>query len=76
MKPTVSRLEEAFKDTVDFEMVNIDLPDSAEAKRAYKFIGQPQFVVVSPDGEVLVSRNGYQEFEQLRDDLNQALQAN
>jgi biopolymer transport protein ExbD len=73
MKPAVSRLEEIYKDRVEFELINIDLPESADAKQKYRFIGQPQFVIVKPDGEVLVSRNGYQQFERLRDDLNQAL---
>lgn len=76
MKPAVRRLEEMFKDTVEFELINIDLPESAEAKRKYRFTGQPQFVIVKPDGEVLVSRNGYQQFERLRDDLNKALGVN
>lgn len=75
MKPAVRRLEEMFRDTVEFELINIDLPESAEAKRRYQFVGQPQFVIVKPDGEVLVSRNGFQPFERLRDDLNQALAA-
>ncbi len=73
MKPAVSRLEAMYKDTVEFELINIDLPESAEAKQKYRFVGQPQFVIVKPDGEVLVSRNGYQQFERLRDDLNQVL---
>ncbi len=76
MKPTVSRLEEIYKDTVEFELINIDLPESSDAKLKYRFVGQPQFVIVKPDGEVLVSRNGYQQFERLRDDLNQALGVN
>ncbi len=75
MKPTVSRLEEMYTDAVEFEFINIDSPDSAAAKQKYRFIGQPQFVIVKPDGEVLVSRNGYQQFERLRNDLEQALGA-
>ena len=73
MKPAVSRLEEEFKDRVEFMMVDIDASDSVDAKRKYRFVGQPQFVVLKPDGEILVSRNGYQDFERLRADLNQAL---
>jgi len=73
MKPAVSKLEEEFKNRVEFMMINIDASDSADAKLKYRFIGQPQFVVLKPDGEILVSRNGYQDFERLRADLNQAL---
>ena len=73
MKPAVSRLEEEFKDRVEFRMINVDASDSFEAKQQYRFIGQPQFVVVKSNGEVLVSRNGYQELERLRSDLNRAL---
>ncbi len=73
MKPAVSKLEEEFKDRVEFMKINIDASDSADAKRKYQFIGQPQFVVLKPNGEVLTSRNGPQDFERLRADLNQAL---
>ncbi|MCS7061144.1 MAG: hypothetical protein RMN25_08240, partial [Anaerolineae bacterium] len=66
--------EEMFGNEVQFELINIDLPESAEAKQKYRFIGQPQFVIVNPDGEVVVSRNGFQTFERLRDDLNEALE--
>jgi hypothetical protein len=70
MKPTVSRLEEEFKGRVDFQALNIDDAVNDAAKEKYKFVGQPQFVIVSPKGEVLVSRNGMQSYDKLKADIN------
>lgn len=74
MKPTVSRLELEYKGRVEFQPINIDKPESAASKEKYRFVGQPQFVVVAANGSVVVSRNGYQNYETLRADLEKALQ--
>jgi hypothetical protein len=73
MKPTVRRLEEEFEGRVDFKPMNIDSPDSSEAKRKYKFVGQPQFVIVNGSGEIVASRNGFQQYETLKADIEAAL---
>jgi hypothetical protein len=76
MKPTVSRLEEEFGSKVEFKAINIDDASSAELMQKYNFIGQPQFVVIGADGNVLVSRNGSQRYEKLKADIEAALSAN
>jgi hypothetical protein len=76
MKPTVSRLEEEFGSKVEFKAINIDDASSAELMQKYNFIGQPQFVVIGTDGNVLVSRNGSQRYEKLKADIEAALSAN
>ncbi len=75
MKPTVGRLEEEFKGRVEFQALNIDDAANDEAKAKFKFLGQPQFVVVAPDGYVLSSRNGSQSYEALKADIEKALTA-
>ena len=73
MKPVVNRLEEEFAGQVQFRSSNIDDAVNDGAKAQYKFIGQPQFVVVGADGAVIASRNGIQRFDTLKADLEKAL---
>jgi hypothetical protein len=73
MKPTVRRLEQEFDGRVEFKSLNIDKSDTAEAKKKYNFIGQPQFVVLNSRDQVVSSRNGFQEYETLKADLEAAL---
>jgi hypothetical protein len=73
MQPTVDRLEEEYKGRVTFQALNIDELSTDAAKKQYKFIGRPQFVVVSPNGEVIASRNGMQTYDQLKADIEAAL---
>ncbi len=73
MKPVVNRLEEEFAGQVQFRSLNIDDAVNDGAKAQYKFIGQPQFVVVGADGAVITSRNGIQRFDTLKADLEKAL---
>ena len=74
MIPTVSRLTSEYDGRVDFARVNISDASSKAAKDKYRFIGQPQFVIVSVDGTVIASRGGYQEYKTLKADLDKALQ--
>lgn len=73
MKPVVNRLEEEFTGKVEFRSLNIDEAVNDGAKAQYKFIGQPQFVIVGADGNVMVSRNGIQRYDTLKADLEKAL---
>ena len=75
MKPVVNRLEEEYKGRVDFLPVNIDEASSQGAKTKYQFVGQPQFTVLGPKGEVLSSRNGMQDYAVLKQDIEAALAA-
>jgi hypothetical protein len=72
MKSTVSRLEEEFKGQVDFQALNID-ETSKEIFEKYKFVGQPQFVVVNRNGEIVSSRNGIVKYEVLKADIEKVL---
>lgn len=73
MKPTVRRLEEEFAGKVDFKALDIDDAANAAAMKQYRFIGQPQFVIAMPDGKVIVSRNGWQEYDALKADIEKAI---
>lgn len=73
MKPVVGRLEEEFAGRVEFRALNIDEASTIDAQQKYRFIGQPQFVVLSRAGEILVSRNGVVPFETLKADIEKAL---
>jgi hypothetical protein len=76
MKPTVSRLQQEFKDKIEFRSLNIDDPKNDAAKKQYKFVGQPQFVILSSDGAVTASRNGMQTYETLKRDLEAQIAKN
>jgi thiol-disulfide isomerase/thioredoxin len=73
MKPIVNRLEEEYTGRIEFRALNIDDAQNDDDKVQYKFIGQPQFVVVGADGEVVVSRNGMQRYDTLKADIEKAL---
>jgi hypothetical protein len=73
MKPTVGRLEEEFAGKVDFKALNIDEAVNDDAKAQYRFVGQPQFVILAPDGNIMVSRNGSQTYDTLKADIEKAL---
>ena len=73
MKPVVNRLADEYRDRMDFLLLNIDEPQNREAMAKYRFVGQPQFVVVNAQGEIVASRNGVQTYERLKADIEAAL---
>lgn len=73
MKPTVGRLEEEFAGKVEFKALNIDEAVNDDAKAKYRFVGQPQFVILGADGSILSSRNGSQTYDALKADIEKAL---
>lgn len=73
MKPVVNRLEQEYEGRVEFRPINIDDASSQTAKDKYRFLGQPQFVLVGGQDTVLSSRNGMQSYEQLKKDIEAAL---
>lgn len=73
MKPVVNRLEEEYTGRVEFRALNIDDAQNDDEKVLYRFVGQPQFVVVGTDGQVIVSRNGIQRYDTLKADIEKAL---
>jgi hypothetical protein len=73
MKPVVRRLEEEFQGKLEFKALNIDDAANDAAKATYKFRFQPQFVIATADNQVIVSRNGVLQYEQLKADIEKAL---
>jgi hypothetical protein len=73
MKPTVRRLEEEYFGRVEFRALNVDDAVNDAAKEQYRFIGQPQFVVLKPDGTISTSRNGTSTYDRLKADIELAL---
>jgi hypothetical protein len=73
MKPIVNRLEEEYQGRVTFQALNIDEASTDPFKAQYKFVGQPQFVIVTAKGDVLASRNGIQTYDRLKADIEAAL---
>jgi hypothetical protein len=74
MKPVVGRLEEEFQGRVEFRALNIDDADTIDAQQKYRFIGQPQFVILDQRGEILATHNGVVSYEKLKADVERALQ--
>ena len=68
----MSRLESEFENRVDFIAYDVaGINDNI--KRQYKFIGYPQIVILDGSGEIAFSRLGYQSYEKLKADLEEAL---
>ena len=72
MKPTLSRLEKEFEGKVEFKSWNVD-EQTKETFEKYKFIGQPQFVILTSKGDIMTSRNGAQSYEALKADIEKVL---
>jgi hypothetical protein len=61
MQPIVHGLEDDYGEEIEFVYIDIDDPDSYEAKIKYGFRVQPHFLLVAADGEVLEQWYGYNE---------------
>lgn len=53
MQPTVRRLEAEYAGRILFTGLDIDDPLNADFKQTLKFRGQPQFVLLDGQGQVL-----------------------
>jgi len=60
MQPIVHGLEETYSDDIDFVLLNIDDPDTTEAKLKYSFRYQPHFILLDANGEIVEEWLGYQ----------------
>jgi hypothetical protein len=69
----VRRLEQEYAGRVEFRALNIDDSANDAAKEQYRFIGQPQFVVLKADGTISSSRNGSPSYDRLKADIEKAL---
>lgn len=61
MEPIVHGLEDEYSASIEFVYVDIDDPESADAKAQYGFRVQPHFVLVDGNGEVINQWFGYNE---------------
>lgn len=59
MAPIVHGLEDLYGDRINFVYLDIDDPETNEFKRAFGYRYQPEFYLVSPDGEVLNAWFGF-----------------
>ena len=72
MAPTVGRLEDEYEGRVDFLVYDSAGLDQA-TRQKYRYYAVPQFVIVKPDGEIAVTRMGFQSYETLKADLDSVL---
>ena len=59
MKPIVHGLQEDYGSDIEFVYIDIDSPDSQEAKATYGFRYQPHFLLVDENGEIVQQWLGY-----------------
>lgn len=52
-EPTIRSLRKQFKDRVDFLFLNVDNPGVLDAIAPYTLTGMTQYVLISPDGEII-----------------------
>lgn len=60
MQPIVHGLEKEFGDQIAFEYLDIDNPNTAEARIQYQFRYQPHFILLDAEGNVVQEWLGYQ----------------
>lgn len=58
MQPVVHGLETTYGEEIEFVRLDIDNPDTKDAKEQYGFRYQPYFVLVNDKGEVVQTWNG------------------
>ena len=61
MKPVVNGLEEEYASLAVIEKLDIDDPNTDEAKVTYKFRVQPYVVLLDGEGHVVESWQGYRD---------------
>jgi len=49
----VHRLAEVFKDRVDFVYLNIDRPDTLEARQRFDIVARTQYVLIDAQGNTI-----------------------
>lgn len=66
MNPVVNGLEQAYEGRVNFSWVDIDMPESRDLKQKYSFRGQPYFVLLDSEQNVIESWYGLVEVDNFR----------
>ncbi len=52
-EPSIRSLQKQYKDHVDFIYLNVDLPGVLDAIAPYTLTGMTQYVLISPEGEII-----------------------
>ncbi len=65
MRPSVRRLEETYKDRVDFHVLNIDYLSNRDLANKYRAVGIPMIVLLDSEGDIFQTLFGYQTEEDL-----------
>ena len=68
MAPVVDRLEEKYREQVEFRRMDANSSDGSTALNTLKLPGHPGFVLLNPEGEILWKGFGIQ-LEEIIDDL-------
>ena len=66
MNPVVNGLQGEYEGRVTFSLVDIDRPESDELKQKYGFRGQPFFVLLGRDREVVKTWYGLVPVDEFR----------
>jgi len=59
MKPIVHELENEYGNDIEFVYLDIDNPNTLDARQKYNFRYQPHFILVDENGEVIEEWLGY-----------------
>lgn len=73
MRPIVHGLEEEYGDRIEFLYLNIDDPNTREAKEKYGYRVQPHFFLVTEDDEVIEQWLGVVQAEEFERAFEEAL---
>lgn len=71
MRPVMEKLAAEYGQRVDFKVY--DVGGAWTEKQRYKYAGQPQYDIVNAKGEIVAIRNGYQNYQSLKADLDAVL---
>jgi thiol:disulfide interchange protein len=74
-KPIVHRLEDQYKDRVDFMYLNIDLEDTLTTRERFDIVARSQYVLIDADGSVVQKWFGYLDEAEVTAALDQFLTA-
>lgn len=73
MRPIVHGLENEYQEQIEFVYLDIDDPDTAEAKEKYGYRYQPHFFLVDGNGEVVQQWLGPVQESEFRRAFNEVL---
>jgi len=65
MRPSVRRVEEQYRDRVDFHILSVDRASSQALVRQYQAYAIPLIILLDADGHLVRRLSGYQTEEQL-----------